>query len=117
MSLPLHGRLRSAAYRLLADIARDNLKPTDSFATVAADGWRVTVSIRPADDVPPVLPAEPTEPENTILEAIAGDTLSGEEIALRAGYSYDHVRRVLPRMVRRGLLVHTSAGYRALPRG
>jgi hypothetical protein len=117
MSLPLHGRLRSAAYRLLADIARDNVTPSDTFATVAADGWRVTVSIGPADDAPPAMPSQPTEAENTILEAIAGDTLTGEEVALRAGYSYDHVRRVLPRMVRRGLLARTSAGYRALPRG
>lgn len=117
MSLPLRGRLRSAAYRLLADIARDNVTPADTCATVAADGWQVTVAIRPADDTSPAPPSKPTEPENTILEAIGGDTLTGDEIAVRAGYSYDHVRRVLPRMVRRGLLVHTSTGYRTLPRG
>lgn len=54
-----------------------------------------------------------TPMEQDILLALANDTLRGEEICERAGYSWGgRFRSTLARMVSAGLLEKTAEGYR-----
>ena len=53
-----------------------------------------------------------TASESDILESIGDDVLRGQQIADKAGYSYDAARRHLSAMVKRGYLISTRKGYK-----
>jgi hypothetical protein len=51
--------------------------------------------------------------EGNILEALGGDTMTGEELAKQAGYPFNsNFRSTLSRLVSRGILVNLKPGYR-----
>jgi hypothetical protein len=50
--------------------------------------------------------------KTNILQALGQDELQGPEIALKAGYEYNYIRRVLARMVTAGELHKTKNGYK-----
>jgi len=53
-----------------------------------------------------------SDAEENVLEALGSVPLRGHEVAPLAGYSPDHVRRVLAGLVRRNLVVKVPGGYR-----
>jgi hypothetical protein len=52
------------------------------------------------------------EAEANVLEALGDSVLSGPDLAAKAGYAYGYCRRLLGRMVRKGLLCKGRGGYR-----
>ena len=52
-----------------------------------------------------------SEAENEVLEAIDTEPRRGNKVAERAGYVYDTVRHILPRLVERGHIQKTRRGY------
>jgi hypothetical protein len=51
------------------------------------------------------------ECEQAVWDVLAGGPLKGEDIADKAGYTYGHVRSVLPGLVERGVVTKCPAGY------
>jgi hypothetical protein len=53
-----------------------------------------------------------TDTERNIVEALAAQTLKGEDIAKKAGYPYDsHFRTVIANLKKRGILCNEGEGY------
>ena len=82
------------------------------------DGSAVTIQFLQARDPAPPAPTPPpaalSEMESTILEALGADTLTGQQIADRAGYPYEAgLRAALAGLRRRGILggATGSPGY------
>lgn len=83
----------------------------------AVEGPDVCRPIRVQQEVPAhhaatEQPGKLTQAETNILEAIGTGILTGPQLVSRAGYKYDHLRKLLPSLVRRGLLEKTGKGYR-----
>jgi hypothetical protein len=64
------------------------------------------------DHEPAALPDDLGEADRAIMQVATTEPQRGRDLARLAGYSYDHVRRLLPGLVGRGLLIRTTAGYR-----
>lgn len=54
-----------------------------------------------------------TDREQDIIDALGDGRLTGEEVAVAAGYEYDgHLKGTLASLVKRGVLVNDHPGYR-----
>lgn len=52
-----------------------------------------------------------TDTEHAVLQGIDNEPRRGKEIAKRAAGEYDTVRKILPRLIGRGLILKTRRGY------
>ncbi len=102
----------SCLHHLLGELARSGLTLAAPLTISARDDiFEARLFLAPRRSLT-ALPADLTDMETNIVEALAGHHMGGRDLAVAAGYRYNsHFRTVLGRLKRRGLLARDAAGY------
>jgi hypothetical protein len=98
------------------DLEEDLLDPEEVIGLITADAYLVFLATRSTDEA--IRAANSLGGAwSRILDAVKDTPLIGKKIAAQTGHSPKYLRRVLPKLVRSGLLVKVKGrGYKTAPR-